>query len=48
MKSSLIEGLVKDIKDKSIPFYKKKLFFISIGIILFALIIIIIVAATSK
>ena len=48
MKSSLIEGLVRDIKDKSIPFYKKKLFFISIGIILFALIIIIIVAATSK
>ena len=48
MKSSLIEGLVRDIKDKSIPFYKKKLFFISIGIILFALIIIIIVAATSN
>lgn len=45
---SLKEFLTKDIRDKSIPFYKKKLFLISSGILISIILIIVIVLASSS
>ena len=51
MHSSKIEKLIVDTfndKNKGIPFYKRKIFFIVIGVICLIIIIIIIVVATNK
>lgn len=51
MKSSKIENLLKDNINNSndlVPFYKRKIFFISIGVVLLITIIIIIVVVTSN
>ena len=49
MKSSAIENLLSEIKDKSVPFYKKRIFIIlTIIVFIIIIVIIIIVVATIK
>ena len=49
MKSSAIENLLSEIKDKSVPFYKKRIFIIlTIIVLIIIIVIIIIVVATIK
>ena len=49
MKSSAIENLLSEIKDKSVPFYKKRIFIIlTIIVLIIIIVMIIIVVATIK
>ena len=49
MKSSAIENLLSEIKDKNVPFYKKRIFIIlAIIVLIIIIVIIIIVVATIK
>lgn len=48
MKIALLDDLKKDFYSNNVPFYRKKVFFIGIGFILFLIIIIIIIASASS